>query len=213
VGQSSLPWRLELLELLIISVNRVKVQNLIGNSNDMDAVWDEIIQISKKGYPFTLDWYKNHLITKELLKGAVLHGIVLDIGCGLGDRAFLASAECTVIGIDFSWVAIKYATKHFGHNFCIGNILTMPFRDQTFDNAFMLATIEHIVDLRTLISEISRILRPLGKLFVSVTQRNYHAHVSHVHKFTKISLIDTFKPFVVLKSCVKEHIIFATIQF
>lgn len=179
----------------------------------MDTVWSEIIEVSKKGHSFTLDWYKDHLITKELLKSDVLHGRVLDIGCGLGTRTFLATKNCEIIGIDFSWVAVDYATKHFGSKFCVTNALMMPFGDQTFDNSFLLATIEHVRDLKALISEISRILKPSGKLFVSVTQEDYHGHVSHVHKFTKASLVSVFRPFLILQSYVKEHIIFATIQF
>lgn len=179
----------------------------------MDAVWTEIIKESKKGRVFTVKWYKDHLITQELLASGVLHGLVLDIGCGLGIRAFLASEICKIIGVDFSRTAIEYAAEHFGPNFCVGDILRMPFGDQTFDNAFLLGTIEHIRNLRALISEISRILRPRGKLFVSVTDRNYHGHASHVHKFTKASLLAVFKSFTVLQSYVKGHIIFATIQF
>jgi len=179
----------------------------------MDAVWTKNIQRAERGSSFTLDWYKNHLITKELLKSDVLHGLVLDMGCGLGATAFLASKNCKIIGLDFSWVAIKYATKHFGHNFYVADILRMPFKNQTFDNAFLLATIEHIKDLKALISEISRVLRPRGKLFISVTDRDYHGHFSHVHKFTEASLITTFVPFTVLQSYVKGHIIFATVQF
>jgi len=191
----------------------VRIQNLTKLQNDMDAMWIRNIQRPKKKGYFTLAWYKNHIITKELLKSDVLHGVVLDGGCGLGTRAFLASKNCKVIGIDFSRVAIGYATKHFGSHFCVADILRMPFRDRTFDNAFMLATIEHIRDLKVLISEISRVLRPLGKLFISVTDRDYHGDPSHVHIFTKTSLLAVFKSFKILQSYIKGHIIFATIQF
>lgn len=183
------------------------------SQNEMDAVWTRIIQESKKGRYFTLAWYKSHLITKELLKSDVLNGIVLDIGCGLGYRAFLASKNCEIIGIDFSWIAVEYATKYFGSNFCVADILRMPFEDQIFDNAFLLATIEHIKNLSALVSEISRVLKPLGKLFVCVTDRDYHSHPTHIHKFTRTSLLSVFKSFRVLQSYVKEHIIFVTIQF
>jgi len=186
---------------------------LTKQQNDMDAVWTENIQRAERGKSFTLDWYRDHLITKELFKSTVLRGLVLDIGCGLGDTAFLVSKNCTVVGIDFSWVAIEYATRHFGSNFCVADILMMPFGDRTFDNAFLLATIEHIKDLKALILEISRVLRPLGKLFISVTDRDYHGHPSHVHIFTKSSLMAIFESFTVLQSYVKGHIIFATIQF
>ena len=181
--------------------------------SELDAVWAENIRKSERGESFTLDWYKNHVITRELLKSPVLRGVVLDIGCGLGSRSFLASTDCTVIGIDNSQTAIKYAAKHFGSKFCFGDALMMPFGDQTFDNAFLLAVIEHIKDSKALISEISRILRPLGKLFISVTDRDYHGDPSHVHVFTRNSLIAVFKPFTVLQSYIKGHIIFATIQF
>jgi len=73
----------------------------------------------------------------------------------------------------------------------------------------MLAVIEHIVDTTTLLRETRRVVKPGGKLFISVTEKDYHTAPSHVHAFTKNSLEYILKEFDILDIHVYEHIIFA----
>jgi len=166
---------------------------------------------------FTMEWYRNHPITKELLKSDVLQGQVLDVGCGVGTRAFLAQERsCAhVTGIDAARYAIDLANSNFkcpNVGFVCGDLLRIPFQNDSFDNAYMLAVIEHIVDTRTLLSEINRVVKPGGKLFLSVTERDYHSDPSHVHAFTRGSLEHVLRAFGILGIYVHEHIIFATME-
>jgi len=181
--------------------------------------WQDILsrESKKGGERFTIEWYRDHIITKELLRSGILQGEVIDLGCGIGTRAFLAQEEIEVriSGIDGSQYAISYATNSFKSsrlNFLCGDLLKIPFETGTFDNACMLAVIEHIADTNTLLSEIKRVVKPRGKLFLSVTEKDYHSDPSHVHVFTKSSLREILKEFKILNLYVKAHIIFAVIE-
>lgn len=188
------------------------------NGGKFDQHWQRAIieaEIGKGRY--TMEWYIAHPITKELLKSGVLKGKVLDLGCGTGQRAFLAKEKsgCKIIGIDLSSYAIGYAQNNYGSSrlrFICGNLLRLPFKKDTFDNAYMLGVIEHLVDTKTLLHEIRRVVKKGGRLFLSVTENDYHGDPTHVHSFTIDSLKGSLKGFRVLNIYTKEHIIFVTIE-
>src|SRR5262249_43469019 len=94
---------------------------------------------------------------------------VLDIGCHQGE--FLSSLGDRIgpsIGLDpltmpqvtprFRLVAQPFAEPS-------------PFADQTFDAVVMLATLEHITDKTPLARECSRLLRPGGRVIITVPSR------------------------------------------
>ena len=188
--------------------------------NRFDKEWQDALmgEIIKGGERFTLKWYENHPITGKLLKSNVLRGEVMDLGCGIGARTFLAAQNnnrVKITGIDASQYAINYAIDNFKSSnldFICADLLRVPFKKATFDNAYMLEVIEHIVETNALLSEIKRVVKPRGKLFLSVTEKDYHSDSSHVHIFTKNSLKHVLKEFKILNLYVKAHIIFATIE-
>ena len=58
----------------------------------------------------------------------------MDLGCGNG--RFLAYAD---LGVDFSKAMLKRA-KRTGKQVILASILHLPFRDKSFDTAFMVDT-------------------------------------------------------------------------
>lgn len=182
--------------------------------SQFDKNWQEALKDRKR---FSLKWYKNHPITKNLLSNDIWQGKIVDLGCGIGSRAFLAQKKyrkVKIAGIDASQYAIDYAKKHFESprlEFVCANLLNTPFKDNYFDNAYMLAVIEHILDINSLLKEMERILKSSSKLFLSTTEKDYHSDPSHIHIFTKDSLQEILESnnFKVLQIYVKEHIIFA----
>lgn len=185
-------------------------------SNDLDKAWGKSLEKVKSGKR-NMNWCLSHPITKELLNSNILQKNVLDIGCGIGQRAFIACKDnkCSIIGIDGSNIAIQYANETFKLpklKFVVGNITKMPFKDNYFDNAYMLAVIEHIQNTDLLLSEIKRVIRPGGKIFISVTENDYHSSPDHVHSFSVNKIRKIFNDFKMINIFVKHHIIFLTIE-
>jgi len=187
------------------------------DSAALDADWCEKL---KDDVRFSLEWYREHQTTRELLESDVLYGNVIEFGCGIGARAYIAwlsSMAPDITGVDGSPFAIKQAlNRGFGRTkleFCCADLLALPYRENDFQNGYMLAVIEHIEDTDKLLSECKRVIAPGGKLFVSVTDRNYHYDEHHVHAYNARGLGRILGAVGKhIRVYVKDHIIYATVE-
>ncbi len=101
--------------------------------------------------------------------------LVLDIGCGMGGKTVVYSeVGARVVGVDISPSKLAqarcYALSH-GVNalFVTGDAETLPFADSRFDLVIANDSLEHFSDSAKAFSELSRVLRPGGRLFLSFT--------------------------------------------
>ena len=107
---------------------------------------------------------------------------VLDAGCGAGRHVCEAFRikGVKVVGIDLNWEDLcKTATTLYlmhlengnGQERCLisqADVVCLPFRDGVFDAVICSEVLEHIPDGRQAVAELVRVLRPGGKLVVSV---------------------------------------------
>jgi len=99
--------------------------------------------------------------------------MILDCGCGTGWGTHYLSKNSKakqIIGIDKDIESIKFAHNKYllkNNSFALGNIITLPFKDNTFDYIICIEVIEHIIDYNLLLIEIERILKKNGVLFIS----------------------------------------------
>lgn len=102
------------------------------------------------------------------------HDLVLEVGCGLGGTArHLAHRyKCRVIGIDITeeYIAVGKELTHLvgltDHvELLHGNALAIPYEDETFDIVWTEHAQMNIEDKHRFYSEISRVLKPRGRLF------------------------------------------------
>ena len=112
---------------------------------------------------------------------AALNGderMVLDLGTGTGDMAFMAGRaigkQGKVVGIDFALEMLRLANAKRradpqGHKtlFVQATALSAPFRDRTFDAALTAFVLRNITNLPLFFAEAHRLLKPGGK-FVSL---------------------------------------------
>src|ERR1700676_1461781 len=97
----------------------------------------------------------------ELLRRLPVEGRVLDLGCGNG--SFDASGlQATVIGLDLE--AGLSPPSHFVR----GDASELPFASGAFDAVLSNHSLEHVRDLDGCLSEMSRVLKPDGCLYVAV---------------------------------------------
>lgn len=101
-------------------------------------------------------------------------GTALDVCCGSGKLAVeltgAVSEKGMVIGIDFSENMLTAAKKNIGYEnikniyLINGDALSLPFPDNTFDCVTTGWGLRNIPDIRTAISEMTRVVKPEGKI-------------------------------------------------
>ena len=94
---------------------------------------------------------------------------VLDLATGTGDIAFgLAARGADVVGLDVTarMIALAHAKNRAGRaaTFMVGDMLALPFADATFDAATVGYGLRNVPDLDAAIREVSRVVKPGGRL-------------------------------------------------
>jgi len=91
---------------------------------------------------------------------------VLDACCGTGDLALAArAAGGEVVGLDFSKAMLERARqKSSSVEWVHGDLLALPYEDESFDVATVGFGIRNLEDLDAGVRELARVLRPGGRL-------------------------------------------------
>ncbi|MGZ4249698.1 MAG: methyltransferase domain-containing protein [Solirubrobacteraceae bacterium] len=95
---------------------------------------------------------------------------VLDAGCGVGwGSALLVEAGASeVVGVDLDPEAVEDARRRVpAATFAVGDLMDLPFDDDSFDVVVCFEAIEHTGDTERTLDQLDRVLRPNGLLFVS----------------------------------------------
>jgi ubiquinone/menaquinone biosynthesis C-methylase UbiE len=113
---------------------------------------------------------------------------VLDIGCNTGVFTFeLAKLGAKISGIDISLPAVKRAHEYSDQLQCrvpfyVADMDSLPFRSDYFDIVIVTAALDHIQDAHRAISEIKRVLKIGGRVFVDVTYKYSLVNMKIVRK-------------------------------
>jgi len=110
------------------------------------------------------------------------HGVkrVLDLGCGAGRHLiYLASKNFDVYGLDISSEAVKKAKQRLTKmkikaDLKVGSMFTkFPYSSNFFDAVISITTLHHgrIEQITKAISEIERVLKPSGLIFITVPKK------------------------------------------
>lgn len=96
-------------------------------------------------------------------------GKLLDVGCGIGTISLeLQKKGFDVSGIDFSSVGVKMANDiGIKATVCDLDKSGIPFENDFFDVVWAGDIIEHVFDPIFMLKEISRVLKPSGKLLLT----------------------------------------------
>lgn len=98
---------------------------------------------------------------------------VLDACCGTGDLAVAAEREGGVVtGLDFSGKMLERARRKSSSIAWVqGDLLQLPFADDSFDAATVGFGVRNVADLGEALRELRRVLRPGGRLAIlEITQ-------------------------------------------
>lgn len=123
---------------------------------------------------------------------------VLDAGCGTGifSAIFARNGAGRVVGIDISPGSLETA-RGLKEKFNLANVsferrdmLQLPFADGTFDIVWAWGTVHHTTDPLRAISELARVLRPGGSIFLAVYKRT---KLTWIHEIIRKTLVKTPK--------------------
>jgi SAM-dependent methyltransferase len=133
----------------------------------------------------------------DLLRKLLPESIVLDVGCGQGSF-YYETCVGTIIAMDLALqeTSCRKNDPHVAH--MCGDAAAIPLAARSVDAVISNHTMEHFTDYKTALSEIARVLRPDGWLWVAVPNgygfddRLYRLVFSgggHVNRFTRDDLV------------------------
>jgi ubiquinone/menaquinone biosynthesis C-methylase UbiE len=109
-------------------------------------------------------------VTRMLSDYAAHYDNLLDVGCGANLTYDLSAVERGVklVGVDFAYNFLRLAPRNDRISLVQADVEQLPFADQSFDAAVCSEVAEHVPDDNAVVSEIARVLRPNGLLFLTV---------------------------------------------
>ncbi|UTH76566.1 glycosyltransferase [Chromobacterium sp. IIBBL 290-4] len=140
-----------------------------------------------------LEHYHRYALISPFVKDKV----VLDIACGTGygSNVLYHAGAKMVFGVDISSEAVDYAKTHYTSdekniNFIEGSVTKIPFPDNYFDIVVSYETIEHLLEQKEMLSEISRVLRPEGFACISSPNRTIFSEINPEHNQYHLKELD-----------------------
>ena len=123
---------------------------------------------------------------------------ILEIGCGAGGMLGPLSRYGTVHGMDISHDYMRFCKSRGYERVLTGDGYALPFADDSVDLVALFDVIEHIPDDKKVLEEVFRVLRPGGRIFVSVpayqalySQNDRVAH--HQRRYTRGRLLSLLR--------------------
>lgn len=110
--------------------------------------------------------YRRYRLGADLAPG----GAVLEVGCGSGmGLPYLKEHSRLAVGGDYTLHLLREARRHLPDASLVRmDAQHLPFRDGVFDAVLLLEMLYYVADQRAAISECRRVLKPGGKLMISV---------------------------------------------
>src|SRR5579875_610697 len=111
---------------------------------------------------------------------------VLDLGCAFGFGTKMLARRYRAYGHDLSAGYIERARRSVPATFTVGAADAVPYPDASFDGILLLDVLEHVPDERSVLAEVARLLRPGGRLVLSVPNRGLLARADSLNVYQRL---------------------------
>jgi dolichol-phosphate mannosyltransferase len=187
-GHSKMRWRdafRSLWQMTSLAVTRVTnpgqfqapssladVDPLLIDPQGWDAYWDKKSRPSNKIYELIATLYRTQVIRRRLNRAILSHfppgSQLLHAGCGSGQVDAVIQKSMDITALDISPSALRLYSKNNPRAAAIkhGDILALPFADNSFDGVYNLGVLEHFnrEEIQRILAEFYRVLKPGGKV-------------------------------------------------
>ena len=120
---------------------------------------------------------------------------ILDCGCGTGNNLSLLRRYGRAVGIDLTWTGLAFAHARGERAVAQASATTLPFPDAAFDVVTSFDVIYALTDAdeAAALSEVSRVLKPRGRLVINVAamdllKGNHSVLAGEVRRYSRESL-------------------------
>ena len=135
-----------------------------------------------------LDFLKNREFIFERVRP--LKGNILDIGSGKGIMALsLARAGYSFTSVDNNEEMLKITALNLAYENLLSqaelhvmDAYSLEFKENSFDNVFMIEALHHMDDVERIFSEIDRVLRKNGQIILADFNKEGLRIVDHIHE-------------------------------
>lgn len=110
--------------------------------------------------------YLKKIIAAKILKHQDLK--ILNVGCGPGRSSQYLSSFGEVTSIEYDKDCCEFASERTGLQIINGSITALPFQDEIFDLVCAFDVIEHVEDDQLAVSEMKRVAKKEGVIFITV---------------------------------------------
>ncbi len=143
----------------------------------------------------------------QLFQQVDMPGPILDLGCGDGQFSAAVFENPLAMGIDPDFKALREArvTQAYQHLVCSDGA-SIPFPSGWFGSAFSNSTLEHIVRVEPVLSELARVIRRGGKLIITVPNQRFERELLGVSLLKRLKLYRLAEEYARLFSHVSRHI-------
>ena len=131
---------------------------------------------------------------------------VLDLGCGFGEFSGVFFKSKLEVGIDISIRDLIRAQKSNKYKKLVWvDAKEMPFPENTYNTVISVSVLEHISDVKPVLTEVCRVLKPQGLFVFTVNLESMSQHLFWPNVLKKIKLDHLADQYVDLFHRVFKH--------
>ncbi len=164
-------------------------EEYLGLIKDSEKDWLGIVK-NQFEHPAIVLWRAVELRhIEKILKDVFLDEPILDLGCAEGKIANLLFKDRKIFGLDNCWELLSQNNKlKLYKAVTLADACHIPYKDNAFATIFSNCVIEHILDLDSLLKEVSRTLKQRGVFLFTVPSHKFADFLFFSIVFEKLGL-------------------------
>jgi len=140
-------------------------------SEDIKRVKDPLEYLTKKEMTY---WAASKAVHEYTLK--IRDPKILEVGSGLGYLTYaFRTAGFNITGLEISKTAVKIAKEKYGDFYISGDLFKYSKENEgVYDIVLLTEVIEHVEDITSFISALSKLIKPDGQLIITTPNKYFY---------------------------------------